>query len=483
MVIRFGRYETIRTIASGGMATVYLGRAVGEGGFERLVAIKVMHPHIAADDDFQAMFLDEARLAARIRHPNVVPVIDVQTAPEGMFLVMEYVDGRPLHQLRRYFRKQGARLPLDVILRIFVDLLTGLHAAHELTGTDDQPLMLVHRDVSPQNILIGKDGVSRITDFGVARAEARITSTRGSQLKGKIAYMAPEQVRSAVLDCRADVYAASCAMWEALAGKRLFRADSEAAVIHMILQGAQHGPRTINPEVPAEIDRVCMRALCVEPRFRPTTAADFADELEAAARAAGIEIATHRRVAAFIKSLPEPVVEAQPTSNPSATTLRSDDPPAIGKLPTPGAATVTDKPQGETTTNSGVAAGQLASRSPMWIGLLGAAMLLGGLVVYLAFSLSGESGSAQGAAPGPVPTETSVTPAPGDKTAGPQELQADAAAPSAEPATTESAVRSSTPPDGESSSTSTAHAKSKPPPRTKPKPDKHKGPGYQPKEL
>ncbi|MBW2455529.1 MAG: serine/threonine protein kinase [Deltaproteobacteria bacterium] len=472
MAIRFGRYETIRTIASGGMATVYLGRAVGEGGFERLVAIKVMHAHIAKDDEFRSMFLDEARLAARIRHPNVVPVIDVQKTSDGMFLVMEYIDGRALHQLRRYFRKQGARLPIDIVIRIFVDLLTGLHAAHELTGSDNEPLNLVHRDVSPQNILVGKDGVSRITDFGVARAEARITSTRGSQLKGKIAYMSPEQVRSQALDCRSDVYAAGCALWEALAGKRLFRADSEAGVIHMILQGAQHGPGAINPEVPAEFDRVCMRSICVERRFRPPTAADFADELEAAARVSGVEIATHRRVAAFVKSLPEPKVEAQPTSDPSATTLRSDDPPEAAKVAAVAAEGASGEPQADNTTHGGVATTQAGSRRSVWLGLTAGAALLGGLVVYLAMSGSGPADPGAATTASPAATggvETPLVPDGGDS----QQVPAvDAAAPTAQASAVESAAPKASSP-----------AKGTPKPRPPKKPGKHTGPGYNPKEL
>jgi len=471
MAIRFGRYETIRTIASGGMATVYLGRAVGEGGFERLVAIKVMHSHIAEDSEFRSMFLDEARLAARIRHPNVVPVIDVQKTSESMFLVMEYVDGRALHQLRRYLRKQGALLPLDIVIRIFVDLLTGLHAAHELTGKDGEPLNLVHRDVSPQNILVGKDGVSRITDFGVARAEARITSTRGSQLKGKIAYMSPEQVRSEPLDCRSDVYAAGCALWEALSGKRLFRADSEAGVIHMILQGAQHGPRAINPEIPPEFDRVCMRAICVERRFRPPSAADFADELEAAARVSGVQMATRRRVAAFVKSLPEPPVEAQPTSDPSATTLRSDDPPEAVMRAAAEAGRGSDKPVGEATTHGGVTATQPGSRRPVWLGVSVGTALLGGLVVYLAMSGS-EPNQPSAPSAGPATTaETATAPAPEpspSQPVSPAETAAPSAAPSAEPS---AAPEASTP------------KTSRPKPKPTKKPGKHTGPGYNPKTL
>ncbi|HLM75303.1 MAG TPA: serine/threonine-protein kinase, partial [Polyangiaceae bacterium] len=180
MAVRIGRYEVIRAIASGGMATVHLARTVGEGGFERLVAIKVMHPHIATDPAFVAMFLDEARLAARIRHPNVVATHDVQKSPAGVFLVMDYIDGPSLHHVLRSLHERDRVLPLDITLRIIGDALAGLHAAHELCGDNGEPLNLVHRDISPDNILVGNDGLARITDFGVARAESRISTTSGA---------------------------------------------------------------------------------------------------------------------------------------------------------------------------------------------------------------------------------------------------------------------------------------------------------------
>jgi serine/threonine protein kinase len=184
MGLRFGRYETIQPIASGGMATVYLGRAVGAGGFERRVAIKVMHAHVAEDPEFKAMFLDEARLAARIHHPNVVSTLDVQEDAEGMFLVMEFVEGASLRDIIRALKKKKQRMPVGNAVRIIVDALSGLHAAHELRGKDGNLLQLVHRDVSPHNILVGADGITRITDFGVARAESRLSSTRGGHLIG-----------------------------------------------------------------------------------------------------------------------------------------------------------------------------------------------------------------------------------------------------------------------------------------------------------
>src|SRR5262249_4255840 len=156
--LRVGRYETLRAIASGGMATVYLGRAVGAGGFERLVALKVMHPHIACEPEFVAMFLDEARLAARVRHPHVVATIDLVEDP--LFLVMEFIEGPSLHLLLRTCARSKRPFPLGIALRIFLDMLSGLHAAHELTDASGELLNLVHRDISPQNVLVGVDGVS-----------------------------------------------------------------------------------------------------------------------------------------------------------------------------------------------------------------------------------------------------------------------------------------------------------------------------------
>jgi serine/threonine-protein kinase len=300
MSMRFGRYETIQPLATGGMATVYLGRAVGAGGFERRVAIKVMHDHIADDPDFVAMFLDEARLAARIHHPNVVSTIDVHKGAEGMFLVMEYIEGASLKHILRGMRKRKRRMPFGITVRIMSDALNGLHAAHDLKGKGGQTLNLVHRDVSPHNVLVGTDGVGRITDFGVARAEARLSTTQGGQLKGKIAYMPPEQGLGHDVDRRADVYAAGVVLWEMLTGRRLFVADHDGQLVAMVLQGAQSSPRQACPDVPEPLDAVCMRALALRPDDRFATAGHFAEALEAAAHESGLRVASPRQVAAFV---------------------------------------------------------------------------------------------------------------------------------------------------------------------------------------
>ncbi len=210
---RFGRYEVLADIASGGMAMVYLGRALGAAGFQRLVAIKVMHAQYAHDEDFVAMFMDEARLAAQIRHPNVVATLDLENDADGMYLVMEYVEGDTLVGLLKAITKAGARIPQPIVLRVVVDALAGLHAAHDLLDEHGNPVNLVHRDVSPHNILVGLDGISRITDFGIARAEARLSTTRNGQVKGKLAYMAPEQTLSESVDRRADLFTTGIVLW------------------------------------------------------------------------------------------------------------------------------------------------------------------------------------------------------------------------------------------------------------------------------
>lgn len=311
--MQLGRYETLRPIASGGMATVHLARALGAGGFERLVAVKVLHPHIASEPDFVAMFLDEARLAARVRHPNVVATIDVQEAP--LFLVMDYIEGPSLHVILRELRRRKQLLPLDIALRIFVDVLAGLHAAHELLGPDGQPLDLVHRDVSPHNLLVGVDGVSRITDFGVARAASRLSSTRGGQVKGKIAYMAPEQIRSEEINRRVDIYATGAVLYESLVAQPLFRAENDGALITQIVRGVDRSPRDLVPEVPLNINATCMRALKLDANERYATAADFMDAIEASAKKDGTTIASARTVAKFVTELALHDVPSAPVSS------------------------------------------------------------------------------------------------------------------------------------------------------------------------
>jgi serine/threonine-protein kinase len=285
------------------MATVYLGKATGMGDFERLVAIKAMHPHIAEKKEYVEMFLDEARLAARIRHPNVVAVVDVQPGEHAPFLVMDFVEGATLSEVLQAAAKKDQPPPLEVALRLVADMLAGLQAAHELKGKDRKPLGLVHRDVSPTNLMVGRDGIARLTDFGVARARVRIATTRAGQIKGKLGYLSPEAIEGQEVDQRCDIYAAGIVFWEALTGRRLFHAENEATVVMKVLRATQPAPSEINPAVPPAIDQVCLRALERNRERRFATAADLAQALEEAAAEAGVSIATTRVVAEYLASL------------------------------------------------------------------------------------------------------------------------------------------------------------------------------------
>src|ERR1700722_19538002 len=224
------------------MATVHLGRLLGHVGFARTVAIKRLHPKFAQDPDFVSMFLDEARLAARIRHPNVVPTIDVVATSGELFLVMEYVQGESLARLVRISRDKDTLISPNVVTTIMAAVLQGLHAAHEARDERGDPLGIVHRDVSPQNILVGTDGMARVLDFGVAKAAGRIQTTRDGQLKGKLGYMAPEQIQGREVDRRTDVYAAGVVLWEVLTRQRLFFADNEAMVMRAVLERVVERP-------------------------------------------------------------------------------------------------------------------------------------------------------------------------------------------------------------------------------------------------
>jgi serine/threonine protein kinase len=281
---RLDRFELIAELAVGGMGSVYLARLSGAGGFQRLYAIKRLHDHLAKNEDFISMFLDEARLAARIHHPNVVPIVEIDTTEAGYYLVMEYIEGDTVWQLFNRGAKTGKRIPDRVAIRIALDSLSGLHAAHELRDDDGKPLEIVHRDVSPHNILVGVDGVSRITDFGIARAATRLAVTQSGQLKGKLAYMAPEQARSETVDRRADVFSMGICLWEMLAGQRLFKSEFEAETLNRLLYDPIPKLTSLAPAVPAAVEAVCMKALTRDPDKRFATAAEFGDALEQAAR-------------------------------------------------------------------------------------------------------------------------------------------------------------------------------------------------------
>jgi eukaryotic-like serine/threonine-protein kinase len=292
-----GDYTVLTKLASGGMATVYVGRKRGAAGFERLVAIKCCHPHLRNNEEFSSMFLDEARLAASIRHSNVVGTLDVHDG-ELLYLVMEYIEGFSLANLMRHAAESETPVPPGIAVRVMIDALTGLHAAHELRDANGRFLNLVHRDVSPQNVLVGVDGVSRITDFGIAFASARATVTQAGRIKGKFAYIAPEQVKSQHATRRMDIFSAGAVLWEALTGRSLFRRQDDIATVDAVLNGPIPRPSRFAPDLPSEVDAVLLKALQRNPDDRYATAADFAEALDGLR----LEHATMRAVAAHVET-------------------------------------------------------------------------------------------------------------------------------------------------------------------------------------
>ncbi len=275
-----GRYTLFGEIASGGMATVHFGRLRGPAGFSRTVAIKRLHPQLAKEPELASMFLDEVRVAARIHHPNVVATLDTVEDNGELFLVMEYVNGESLAQLLRLARTRGAFMPPMIASTVVCGMLHGLHAAHEAIGENGEPLHIIHRDVSPQNVIVGTDGVSRVLDFGIARAVGRLQTTREGQLKGKIAYLAPERVHARDADRRSDVYGAAVVLWEALTGVQLFEGDSDVAVLAQVVSKRVEPPSSIAPALSEALDAITVRGLDRDPDRRFSTAREMALALQ-----------------------------------------------------------------------------------------------------------------------------------------------------------------------------------------------------------
>jgi len=324
-----GRYEVLSLLGRGGMANVYLGRHTGEAGFQRLYAIKVLHPHLADEEAFITMLFEEARLAAHLHHPNVVPVVDLGSQDGVHFVVMEYVEGCALSVL---LRKNRLSRPPRLLIPIILDALNGLHAAHRLTDSDGGPMNLVHRDVSPQNILVGTDGTARLTDFGIAKAKSRITSTRPGEIKGKILYMSPEQIRDGGnVDCRADVFSIGVLLWNSLTGQQLFQAPTEMEAFSNILKKKIERPSTVGLRPPPVLDAICLRALERNRDRRPRSAAEMEDALRAVSNTNGL-LGSKAEVAEWVLSIAGPDLVGR------ALAVRGKPQAATGTPISPGAA-------------------------------------------------------------------------------------------------------------------------------------------------
>jgi serine/threonine-protein kinase len=294
-----GRYVLGEEFGAGGMASVHLGLARGEGGFSRTVAIKRLHAAMAHDPELSTALMDEARVTARIHHPNVVPTVDVVADEGQLFIVMDYVHGESLAHLIKAMKSTATptSIPLPVVAAIFVDVLQGLHAAHEATNDEGASLDVVHRDVSPQNILVGADGVTRVFDFGIAKSAGRSQVTRQGLLKGKLGYMAPEQLKETVARTT-DVYAAGVCLWEAVTMRRLFASDNGSLVLAKVAAGLVDPPSKYVPGLPPALEAVILRALHRDPAQRFPTAREMVRALSAAT-----EIAAPHVVGDWVESI------------------------------------------------------------------------------------------------------------------------------------------------------------------------------------
>ena len=296
--VRVGRYAIFDEIASGGMATVHMARVVGSAGFSRVVAAKRMHRHFLQEPEFKRMFLVEAQLAARILHPNVVPILDVLSHDDELIIVMEYVHGESLHNLLRTTSRAKKTIPLPVGCAIGVAVLQGLHAAHEARNEQGAPLGIVHRDVSPQNVLVGADGLARVLDFGIAKAVHAQNQTNPGSLKGKFSYMAPEVINGSPITRQADVFSAGIVIWEVLTGKMLFKEATEHERLLRIMSGRYPSVREVNPAVPPALAWAVEKALQLDAKARYATALEFAIDIERATA-----LASQRVIGEWVRQL------------------------------------------------------------------------------------------------------------------------------------------------------------------------------------
>ena len=287
-----GRYELLLQIAQGGMGAVWVARLKLDNGFEKLFAVKTLLTHLADQDVFRHMFLDEARIAAGIEHPNVCQILDMGEEEDLLYLVMEWVEGESVNSLARAATQDGKKVPYGVALRMLSDACAGLHTVHEHRDREGRPLDIVHRDVSPHNMLVSSRGVTKVIDFGVAKARDRLTgATQTGAVKGKLRYMAPEQACGRGVDRRADVWGVGAVLYTLVAGRYPYAGETDVDVLRVMLEGK--APSPLPPSVPEPISRLLQRALAVDPADRPQTAAQLGEELDAAAREMGVTTSQH----------------------------------------------------------------------------------------------------------------------------------------------------------------------------------------------
>lgn len=277
---KFDRYDLVKKLATGGMAEIYLAKQSGLEGFEKVVVVKRILGNLAQDDEFVSMFLDEARIAAKLSHPNIVQIYDLGKADDTYYIAMEYVSGRNIQNIIAKHYERDGYIPVEHVCRIIAGVCDGLYYAHSRKDYDGRPLNIIHRDISPQNILVSFAGGVKVVDFGIAKASTQIAQTRAGVLKGKYAYMSPEQVRGAKIDHRSDIFAVGLVFYEMLTGVRAFERDSSLKTLKAIAQEKPVNPRDMKPDLPEEVVRLLSKALEKNPDKRYRTAQEMQLALE-----------------------------------------------------------------------------------------------------------------------------------------------------------------------------------------------------------
>ncbi|MFY2559908.1 serine/threonine-protein kinase, partial [Corallococcus terminator] len=277
----YGPYVLVRKLAEGGMAEIFLAKLLGADGFERNVVIKRMLPHLSSIPDFVEMFRDEARLAAKLAHPNIVQIQELGFTEGCYYICMEYLAGEDFSTTLRLAGRRRQYLPFPIVLRVLIDSARGLHYAHEFANEMGQPQNVVHRDVSPSNLYLTYQGQVKVLDFGIAKAESRLANTRTGVVKGKYMYMAPEQAKGGEVDRRADIFALGVSLFEALTHVRPFSRENDLAVLNALLHNEFKRPRELRPDLPVELEAIVLKAMAQFPEDRHPTAEAFAEDLEA----------------------------------------------------------------------------------------------------------------------------------------------------------------------------------------------------------
>jgi serine/threonine-protein kinase len=318
---QLGRYQVLSKLAQGGMAEVFVAKLVGASGFTKRYAIKRLLPELSADPELVQMLLDEARIASSLSHPNICQIFELGESDGRHFIAMEYLEGQTLAQLMRTARAERQPLPFEVSAHIVARAAEGLAYAHERRGDDGAPMGIVHRDVSPDNVMLTRDGQVKLLDFGIARATHRSRRTRTGLIRGKVAYMAPEHIRGEALDGRADVFALGVVLWELLAGRDLFRSQDDVQAMYAVLNGAAPA-RPPDARAPAPLWEIAERALERDPARRTPSARQLAADLDAALSRLGARVDPSRLVALAQAPAPElPAAPEQPRHPAAATPL------------------------------------------------------------------------------------------------------------------------------------------------------------------